>query len=70
MTRRTTRIKRHAKAAEAVIRPTGDVGLFRVNYPDGTASEPMTLGEAREMMKAGTAVKRRLGQGALAIKSA
>jgi len=50
MTARRTRIKRHAKV-EPVIRPTGDVGRFRVNYPDGTASEPVTLAEAREIVR-------------------
>jgi len=49
MTARRTR-KRPTKA-EPVIRPTGDVGLFRVNFPDGTASEAVTLGEAREIAR-------------------
>ena len=44
------RIKRPSKA-EPVIRPTGDVGRFRVNYPDGTASEAVTLAEAREIAR-------------------
>ena len=31
--------------------PSGDVGRFRVTYPDGTASEAVTLAEAREIAR-------------------
>src|SRR5262249_16942006 len=38
------KITKRPSKAEPVIRPTGDVGLFRVNYPNGTASGGGHLG--------------------------
>ena len=52
MTHRRIRIKRHAKAAEPVIRPTGgDLGLYRVRYADGSMSEAVGMTEAREIVR-------------------
>lgn len=38
-------------APVATIVPNGDVGRFRVVYPDGSASEMMTLAECRELVR-------------------
>ena len=35
----------------ATIQPAGDVGRFRVCHPDGTYSDPVTLAEAREIVR-------------------
>jgi len=49
MTRR--RIRKPRSASVATIQPAGDVGRFRVCHPDGTYSEPVTLQEAREIVR-------------------
>jgi len=53
MSKRQLRKPRPAPVPTIV--PIGDVGRFRVCYPDGSRSEAVTLAEAREMMKAGAA---------------
>jgi len=45
------RSRKPRPASVATIQPAGDVGRFRVCYPNGTASEPVSLAEAREIVR-------------------
>jgi len=50
---RAKRRTRKRTKTPVVIVPSGDgPGRYRVRYSNGTTSEPVSLAEAREMMKA------------------
>jgi len=46
-----TRRPRKFRPPVATIVPNGDIGCFRVCYPDGSYSDPVTLSEAREIVR-------------------
>jgi len=47
----TKRLRKARPKLTPTIVPTGDLGRFRVVQPSGEASEPMTLSEAREVLR-------------------